>query len=175
MNWIFNHLIAIHVDVVTGIAVVTLLFMMLQTEHERCDRVRAGWTEVRRATLKVTSAIQRAEQRRASPDAQPGAPPFPTVQSKQPRGFCGCPTPCNSSKHGGLDSATIGNMGVGSPKIPTLAKTARMGHPSFQNHLKHTPPVRAEARTALRYGVGFFAGAGAGAGLAAFGAAGAGA
>ena len=70
MNWIFNQLIAVHVDAVTGIAVVTLLFMMLQTEHERCDRVRAGWTEVRRATLKVTSAIQRAEQRRASPDAQ---------------------------------------------------------------------------------------------------------
>jgi hypothetical protein len=32
--------------------------MMLQTEHERCDRVRAGWREVRRATFSAVSAIE---------------------------------------------------------------------------------------------------------------------
>jgi hypothetical protein len=48
-------------DLVTGIALITLLFMMLQTEHERCDRVRAGWREVRRATFAATSAIQLAK------------------------------------------------------------------------------------------------------------------
>src|SRR5258706_13189410 len=52
-------------DIVTGIAITTLLSMMLQTEHERCDRVRAGWREVRRSIFAATSAIQRAQQRRA--------------------------------------------------------------------------------------------------------------
>src|SRR5258708_35997898 len=37
--------------------------MMLQSEHERCDRVRAGWREVRRLTFAVTTAIQRGKQR----------------------------------------------------------------------------------------------------------------
>lgn len=34
MNLLFSHLAALHVGVVTGIALITLLFMMLQTEHE---------------------------------------------------------------------------------------------------------------------------------------------
>jgi hypothetical protein len=51
MNWILAHLAAMQLDVVTGIALITLLFMMMQAEHERCDRVRASWREVRRLTL----------------------------------------------------------------------------------------------------------------------------
>ena len=61
MNWVFSHGAALHVDLVTGIALITLLFMMLQTEHDRCDKVRAGWREVRRATFAATSAIQLAK------------------------------------------------------------------------------------------------------------------
>jgi hypothetical protein len=56
-------------DPVTVLAVITLLFMMLQTEHERCDRVRAGWREVRRATLASTSALQWAKKKQGQPDA----------------------------------------------------------------------------------------------------------
>jgi len=52
-----------HLDVVIGIALITLLVMLLQSEHERCDRVRASWREVRRLTFAVTSALQRAKQR----------------------------------------------------------------------------------------------------------------
>ncbi len=63
---------------------------------------------------------------------------------------------------GGLDSVTIGNVGAGTPKSPTLANTARMGQPSIQNYSESVPTVRAIACTASRYGVGFFAGAGAG-------------
>ncbi|MGH9642602.1 MAG: hypothetical protein ACRD3Q_09255, partial [Terriglobales bacterium] len=60
-----------HLDVVIGIALITLFVMLLQSEHERCDRVRAGWREVRRLTFAVTSALQRAKQRRDEmrPDA----------------------------------------------------------------------------------------------------------
>jgi hypothetical protein len=57
-------------DLITGVALITLLFMMLQTEHERCDRVRAGWREVRRATLASTSALQWAKKKQGQPDAQ---------------------------------------------------------------------------------------------------------
>jgi hypothetical protein len=56
-------------DVVIGIALITLLFMMLQTEHERCDRVRAGWREVRKLTFATTTAIQRAKKTQDSADA----------------------------------------------------------------------------------------------------------
>jgi hypothetical protein len=69
MNWILSELAAVHLDAVTGIALITLLFMMLQTEHERCDRVRAGWREVRRATFAVTSAFQRAKRMESDPNA----------------------------------------------------------------------------------------------------------
>jgi hypothetical protein len=69
MNWLLSELAKVHLDAVTGIALVTLLFMMLQTEHERCDRVRAGWREVRRATFAVTSAFQRAKRMESDPDA----------------------------------------------------------------------------------------------------------
>jgi len=55
--------------VVVGIALVTLLVMLLQSEHERCDRVRASWLEVRRLTFAVTSAYQRAKQKQNTPDA----------------------------------------------------------------------------------------------------------
>jgi hypothetical protein len=48
------------VDFVTSIALLSLLCLLLQMEHERCDRVRAGWREVRRATFSATSAIQLA-------------------------------------------------------------------------------------------------------------------
>ena len=41
----------LHFDLLTGVALITILFMMLQTEHERCDRVRRGWREVSRATF----------------------------------------------------------------------------------------------------------------------------
>ncbi len=50
-------------DLLTGVALITLLFMMLQTEHERCDRVRAGWREVRRTTFTTTSAVQWAKKK----------------------------------------------------------------------------------------------------------------
>ena len=70
MNWTLAHLAAVQLDVVTGIALITLLFMMLQSEHERCDRVRSSWREVRRLTFAVTTAIQRAKQRENHPDAE---------------------------------------------------------------------------------------------------------
>lgn len=60
----------LHVDLLTGVALVTLLFMMLQTEHERCDRVRAGWREVRRATFRFTSAVQWAQKKKGCPDGE---------------------------------------------------------------------------------------------------------
>jgi hypothetical protein len=69
MNWIFAHLATVQLDVVTGIALITLLFMMMQSEHERCDRVRGSWREVRRLTFAVTTAIQRGKQRQDHPDA----------------------------------------------------------------------------------------------------------
>jgi len=69
MNSFFIHFVAFHMDLVTGIALITLLFMMLQTVHERCDRVRAGWREVRRATFAATSAIQLAKKMQAHADA----------------------------------------------------------------------------------------------------------
>jgi hypothetical protein len=56
-------------DAVTCIALITLLFMMLQTEHERCDRVRVGWREVRRATFAATSAFQLAKRMESDPHA----------------------------------------------------------------------------------------------------------
>jgi hypothetical protein len=60
----------LHFDLLTGVALITLLFMMLQTEHERCDRVRAGWREVRRATFTLTSAVHWAQKKRDLPDGQ---------------------------------------------------------------------------------------------------------
>ena len=60
----------LHFDLLTGVALITLLFMMLQTEHERCDRVRAGWREVRRATFTLTSAVQWAQKKKTSPDGE---------------------------------------------------------------------------------------------------------
>jgi hypothetical protein len=69
MSWPLSELARVHLDAVTGIALITLLFMMLQTEHERCDRVRAGWREVRRAMFAVTSAFQRAKKMEGQPDA----------------------------------------------------------------------------------------------------------
>src|SRR6266404_4399406 len=63
------YLVSWRMDTVTGIAAVTLFFMMLQTEHERCDRLRSGWTEVRRLTFAATSAIQRGKQKQQHPDA----------------------------------------------------------------------------------------------------------
>ena len=41
ISFVVVYLAGLHLDVVTGIALITLLFMMLQTEHERCDRVRS--------------------------------------------------------------------------------------------------------------------------------------
>jgi hypothetical protein len=69
MIWLFHHLASLQVDAVTGIALVTLLFMALQTEHERCDRVRAGWREVRRATFTATSTLQWAKKKQGAADA----------------------------------------------------------------------------------------------------------
>jgi len=60
----------LHCDLLTGVALITLLFMMLQTEHERCDRVRAGWREVRRATFALTTAAQWASKKQGSSEAQ---------------------------------------------------------------------------------------------------------
>jgi hypothetical protein len=57
-------------DLLTGVALITLLFMMLQTEHERCDRVRAGWREVRRTTFTTTSAVQWAKKKQGLAGAQ---------------------------------------------------------------------------------------------------------
>jgi hypothetical protein len=62
-------LTSFHLDFVTGIALITLLFMMLQTEHERCDRVRAGWIEVRRATFEAATAIDEYRKKGGQPDA----------------------------------------------------------------------------------------------------------
>jgi len=59
-----------HMDLLTGVALVTLLFMMLQTEHERCDKVREGWRDVCSAIYATTSAIQLAAQRKDWPEAQ---------------------------------------------------------------------------------------------------------
>jgi hypothetical protein len=69
MNCLLIDISALHMDLVTGIALITLLFMMLQTEHERCDRVRAGWREVRRATFATTSAFQWAKKMEGQPDS----------------------------------------------------------------------------------------------------------
>jgi hypothetical protein len=44
--------------------------------------------------------------------------------------FARVPHPLCVSKGGGLDSTTTGNVEMDGPKIPTLAKTARMGHPA---------------------------------------------
>ena len=60
----------LHLDLLTGVALITLLFMMLQTEHERCDRVRLGWREVRHATFTTTSAIQWASKKQGSTEAE---------------------------------------------------------------------------------------------------------
>lgn len=60
----------LHFDLLTGVALITLLFMMLQTEHERCDRVRTGWREVRRATFTLTSAVQWAQKKQKLPDGE---------------------------------------------------------------------------------------------------------
>jgi hypothetical protein len=68
------------------------------------------------------------------------------------------PHPLWFSEGGGLDSATTGKAEVGSSKIPTLAKTARMGHPTkacgslrggvFRNTGKsHIPRSRPAIRT----------------------------
>jgi hypothetical protein len=65
MAWLYT----IQLDAVTGIALMTLLFMALQSEHERCDRVRAGWREVRRATFASTSALQWAKRKQGQEDA----------------------------------------------------------------------------------------------------------
>src|SRR5260370_19243369 len=75
ISWLFISLVIVYfawwrLDAVTGIALITLLFMMLQTEHERCDRVRASWREVRKQTFTVTTAIQRAKQKQAHPEAE---------------------------------------------------------------------------------------------------------
>src|ERR1700722_15698224 len=40
------------------------------------------------------------------------------------------PHPLRSSNGGGLDSTTTGSVEMAGRKIPTLAKTARMGHPA---------------------------------------------
>ncbi|HVS87497.1 MAG TPA: hypothetical protein VHF01_04660 [Candidatus Acidoferrum sp.] len=69
MDWILAHLAAVHLDLVTGVALITLLLMMWQTEHERCDRVRAGWREVRRLTFAATTTIQRAKKMQDHADA----------------------------------------------------------------------------------------------------------
>jgi hypothetical protein len=60
----------LHFDLVTGVALITLLFMMLQTEHERCDKVRAGWREVRRAAFTLASAVQWAQKKQGHPDEE---------------------------------------------------------------------------------------------------------
>jgi hypothetical protein len=60
----------LHFDLLTGVALITLLFMMLQTEHERCDRVRADWREVRRATFIFTSALQWARKKHLHADKE---------------------------------------------------------------------------------------------------------
>jgi hypothetical protein len=70
VNWLLMHAAAIHLDFVTGIALVTLFVMVLQTEHERCDKVRAGWREVRRATFATTSALQWAKAKKGQADAE---------------------------------------------------------------------------------------------------------
>jgi hypothetical protein len=70
MHWLLGQLVALHLDVVTGLAVITLLFMMLQTEDERCDRVREGWREIRRATFAATSALQWAKKKQGQADAE---------------------------------------------------------------------------------------------------------
>lgn len=57
-------------DLVTGVALITLLFMMLQTEHERCDRARAGWLKARAATFAATSAYQWAHAKRSRQDEE---------------------------------------------------------------------------------------------------------
>ena len=44
--------------------------MMLQTEHERCDRVRAGWRKVRGATFAATSAYQWAQHKQSRKDEE---------------------------------------------------------------------------------------------------------
>jgi hypothetical protein len=58
------------VDAVTGIAFITLLVMVLQSEHERCERLRDSWRNVRGLTLALTSAIQRAQQKKDRQDAE---------------------------------------------------------------------------------------------------------
>jgi hypothetical protein len=60
----------LHFDLITGVALITLLFMMLQTEHERCDRVRSGWREVRGASFALTSAAQWAQQKKGRPNEE---------------------------------------------------------------------------------------------------------
>lgn len=66
----FVYVSKLHFDLLTGVALITLLFMMLQTEHERCDRVRGGWREVRRATFTLTSAVQWAQRKQKFPDGE---------------------------------------------------------------------------------------------------------
>ena len=68
-SFVVLYLTGLRLDLVTGIALITLFFMMLQTEHERCDRARAGWREVRRLTFATTTAIQRAKKMKDQADA----------------------------------------------------------------------------------------------------------
>ena len=58
------------IDLLTGVALITLLFMLLQTEHERCDKVREGWRAVGSAIHTTTFAIQLAQQRTGTIEAQ---------------------------------------------------------------------------------------------------------
>jgi hypothetical protein len=70
ISFVIVYLAGLRLDLVTGIALITLFFMMLQTEHERCDRVRAGWREVRRLTFATTTAIQWAKKMKDHADAR---------------------------------------------------------------------------------------------------------
>jgi hypothetical protein len=54
----------------------------------------------------------------------------------------GCPTLCGFSKGGGLVSVPIGKVREEGPKIPTLARAARMRHPQDQNHSNAGPPAQ---------------------------------
>jgi hypothetical protein len=60
----------VKIDFLTGVALITLLFMMLQTEHERCDKVREGWRAVCSAIYTTIFAIQLAQQRKGTTEAQ---------------------------------------------------------------------------------------------------------
>ena len=101
-------------DLLTGVALITLLFMMLQTEHERCDRVRAGWREVRRTTFTTTSAVQWAKKKQGL--AVPG----------DESGAAEVTTPVEPSGAGGVARATLAAyMQCGSFRFITLAADER--------------------------------------------------